>query len=106
MIYNYECDKCNVSFDVIKPVNLYNRPEPCTCGEIARKTFSISRPIIDKTSNEYNPALGTVVKNKAHKQELMKQRGLIEVGNEKPETIHKEMNKTLKHKQDKIWDDL
>jgi hypothetical protein len=33
-------------------------------------------------SPEYNPGLGTVVKNKWHKEELMKQKGVVEIGND------------------------
>ena len=31
---------------------------------------------------EYNPGLGCVVKNKAHRDELAKRKGLVEVGND------------------------
>ncbi len=106
MIYEYHCDTCNLSFDVIKSAKYYNTTETCTCGEVARKIFSISRPIIDKTQPEYNPGLGQVVKSKSHRKEIMKQRGLIEIGNEKPSTIHKEMKKNLDHKLKRNWDDV
>lgn len=106
MIYEYKCDVCNVSFDVVKSVEHYNRPEDCTCGERARKLISISRPIVDKTVPEYYPSLGQVVKSKAHRKEIMNQRGLEEVGNEKPETVHQESKNTLDHKLKRNWEGL
>lgn len=105
MIYEYECDTCNIKFDVVKSVDLYNRTEHCTCGKEARKLFNTSRPIVDRTQPEYYPSLGQVVKSKAHKKEIMARKGLVEVGNEKPSTIHKEMKKNLDHKIKRRWEE-
>jgi putative FmdB family regulatory protein len=104
MIYQYKCDECGNDFDVIRSVKDYNIETFCKCGVKARKVFSISRPIVDKTQPEYYPSLGTVVKSKYHKSEIMKKKGLIEVGNEKPSTVHREMKKTLDHKIKTSWE--
>ena len=53
---------------------------------------------------EYNPAFGQVVKNKNHRNELAKQRGLIEIGNEKPSTLHKHAENTKLENAKRRWE--
>lgn len=102
MIYEYECEECNIKRDVIKPVREYNTPEKCfECGKGMRKLISISRPIVDSMQPEYYHSLGTVVKSKRHRRELMKARGLVEVGSEKPNTVHSSMDKQLASRKQK-----
>lgn len=103
MLYAYECEKCGKTFDVVKPVDKHREKE-FHCNQEAKRLFITSRPIIDHTWAEYYPSLGTVVKSKYHRNELMKKNDLMEIGNEKPETIHKEMKKTLDHKLKTRWD--
>ena len=52
---------------------------------------------------EYNPGLGCIVRNSSHRKELAKQKGLIEVGNEKPETLHKIYDKAREERFEKSW---
>lgn len=108
MIYEYHCERCEKNFDVMKHHDLHRRQEYCPdCKAIGVRRYRIARPIIDKTQAEYYHSLGTVVKNKHHRKELMKIHNLEEVGNERPETLHKEADKTLeskKAKQKAAWD--
>lgn len=55
-------------------------------------------------SPEYNPGLGQVVKNKRHREEIAKEKGLTEVGNEKTESIHKHYDNERADKLKKSWD--
>jgi len=108
MIYEYHCERCDKNFDVHKHHDQHRRQEYCPqCKAIGIRRYRIARPIIDKTSAEYYPSLGTVVKSKSHRKELMKIHNLEEVGNETSDTIHKEANKTLesnKAKKKEEWD--
>lgn len=107
MIYAYECEHCDRRFDVIKSIEDYNREERCACGQVANKLFITNRPIIDHTQPEYYASLGQVVKNKHHRSELIKQKGLIEIGSENPNKMHdradKERAKKLSQRYDEIW---
>jgi hypothetical protein len=76
------------------------RLENCPdCGNILTRVYSFTHFIGAKVENrEYNPALGCVVNNSKHRAEIAKRRGLIEVGNEKPESLQKAAEKTMADK--------
>jgi hypothetical protein len=57
-------------------------------------------------SAEYNPGLGCVTKNKRHRAEICKRRDLVEVGNEKPDTLFKETVEKRKKEREREWKDL
>lgn len=106
MIYGYTCPSCSKTFDVIKRVSEYDKEEKCVCGSIAKRSFAPQRIHLYGTAvveQEYNPGLGCIVKNKAHKKEILKAKGLEEIGNEKPETIHKHYEKVREEKREKAW---
>jgi hypothetical protein len=62
------------------------RNETCPrCGEFSIRAFMPERVYFSgqKVEHaEYNPGLGCVVKNKSHKEDLLKRKGLVEVGND------------------------
>lgn len=86
MTYVYKCLSCGHRFDVIKSVKDINVAETCpVCGEFAERKFFPDRIHLSKTAvthAEYNPGLGTVVKNARHKSDLLKEKGMVEVGND------------------------
>jgi len=104
MIYPYECNNCSSTVEHIRPSSMHTHCETCQCGGVMRQVFSIQKPIVDDMEATYYTALGTVVKSKRHRSELMKRHGLIEVGNERPATIHKEMNNQLQSRLKKYED--
>jgi hypothetical protein len=55
---------------------------------------------------EYNPGLGCIVRNSAHRKEIAKQKGLEEIGNEKPETLHKHFDTARAEKIEKAYDEV
>lgn len=57
-------------------------------------------------SPEYNPALGQVVKNSKHRAEIAKRRGLVEIGNESPDKIHKKHERERAEKRKKSWESV
>ncbi len=108
MVYEYECSQCSARFDVIKRASEMENEEHCRCGELAIRKFVPSRLYFSGTrvqEAEYNPGLGCIVKNKQQRAEICKQRGLIEVGNEKPESIEKQFAQTRHDKWEKSWAD-
>lgn len=53
---------------------------------------------------EYQPAFGSIVKNKRELKDLMKKHNVEEVGNEKPQTIHKHFDKVREEKRNREWE--
>lgn len=112
MIYAYKCDDCEHEFDVVKSVAQMDDPEKCEkCDHSATRQFipnagSIIGLGMKVEDSYYCPALGQVIHSKRQREELAKQRGMVEVGNEKPETLHKEAKKTLDHNLAKRWKDI
>lgn len=107
-IYDYHCEKCDADFEVIKSIKEYDGKDECpTCGNIGQR---IIKPVVfygEKVQNaEYNIGLGKVTKNKQHRDELAKRMNVVEVGNEKPETIHKTFDKAREEKRKKSWDEV
>ena len=107
MIYEYSCTKCKHVFDVIKRVADLDVNEFCLkCESPAERQFTAHIHIMGAGVEhaEYNPAFGQVVKNKTHRKELAKRKGMIEIGNEKPETIHKHFDQGREEKRAKSWE--
>lgn len=113
MIYEYECEKCSANnleslFEIVKPVSEYNKQENCPrCGAVLSKVFGTFQFYGAKNEDaEYNHGLGQVIKSKKERKEVAKRMGLIEVGNEKVESIHKHATITRQEKIKKKWDEV
>lgn len=83
-VYRYECDDCQIINDIVKPMSESSREEKCDkCSTILRRIYTSFHVIGASVENaEYNPGLGCVVKNKKHREEIAKRKGLVEVGND------------------------
>ena len=108
--YEYRCPQGH-DFDVIKRVAEIDRAELCpSCSSscdssarrIARTNFTGAS---DWNTQTFHPALGQVVRNNKHAAQLAKQRGLIEIGNEKVETVHKHFEKQREETREQRWKD-
>lgn len=110
MIYEYRCEKCDSTFDVIKPASEMTREEKCNgCESPAKRMFLPKKLYFCNTAvehAEFNPGLGCVVKNSKHRAEIAKQKGLVEIGNEKTEKIHKKIEKEREEKAKKAYDNI
>lgn len=111
MVYAYRCAKCDHEFDVIKSHKDMERNENCTkCGEFATREF-VPRKVgfigASVTNAEYNPGLGCVVRDKRHKEELCRQKGLVEVGNDfkAPSKMVDHYDKAREEKMAKRWEE-
>jgi hypothetical protein len=79
------------------------------CGESATRQFMPRHLYFTGTKveeAEYNPGLGCITKNKYHRAEIAKRKGLTEIGNEPPERIHKHFEKVREEKREKAWEDV
>lgn len=88
MIYVYSCNGCGGKFDIIKPVGDYNRPEFCPTSHVTM-TRAFAPQIVYLSGTEvqeraWNPAFGQALTRNEAKQ-IAKDKGMIEVGNERPE---------------------
>ena len=96
MTYEYTCDQ-HGAVDVTKSVIYIDNPEPCPlCGVVMTRKFVPSRVHFSKTKvehAEYNPGLGIVTKSRRHRDEVAKERGLIEIGNESVDKIESNLAK-------------
>ncbi len=110
MTYEYLCEECGVLTDIIKSVSDLDRVETCAyCSKHLARQFSPHVHFIGTSvqSAEYNYGLGFVVKNKRHREELAKQKGLIEVGSDygTSEKMQKSFDTERAHKFAKRWED-
>lgn len=88
--YQYQCPKCDLEFEEIKGIKAHCADPSARCTRCEHPCNSadriISRPAAiigaSVSSPEFNPGLGQVVKDKRHKDYLMKQKGVVEVGND------------------------
>lgn len=108
MTYVYQCSACGHLFDVVKPVKDMEVNESCPdCGEYAIRQFMPQRLYFTKTKvehPEYNPGLGCVVRNSAHRKQICKEKGLEEIGNENQDKLFKKMTQDQEEKRDKAYD--
>ncbi len=110
-VYPFYCQKCDEEFESVESIKTYDGDGECpTCQTVSRERVFKAGGIYflgtSVESAEYNPALGQVVKNSKHRNEIAKQKGLIEIGNEKPEAIHKHYDNQRADKLKKSWDDV
>lgn len=109
-LYKYECQDCQIINDIVKPMSESSREEKCDkCSTILRRIYTSFHVIGASVENaEYNPGLGCVVKNKRHREEIAKQRGLTEIGNDfgSGEKMQKHFEKKRKDEREKAWDNI
>ena len=103
MIYSYECPYCDNKFDVIKHHSKHREIENCACGEEAVKLFC--KPMLAKVEpHEFNHGLGCVTKGRKHREQICKDRGLVEVGNESMSKVSEELRESRKRRAS--WDGI
>ena len=112
MIYDFLCEKCDLEYEVIERISEYTGHKSCTmCGNDCIRIFSKVRIHLTGTAvqdAEFNVGLGKITKSKAHRDELAKQLGVVEIGNDfkKSEKIHAHFDSAREDKLKKSWDDV
>ncbi len=110
MIYDYRCLKCEFEFEVIKRLADIDRVENCPeCGGSTDRFIGRAAHVHSSAGDwnrvEFNAGLGCWTKGNKHASQIAKSRGLIEVGNEKPDTIHKHFDQQRKETREQRWND-
>lgn len=109
-IYDYFCEKCDLDFEVFNSITNHHKTEPCPqCKNEAPQDLSRCRPMHTGASvkDAYKcPALGQIVKSDAHRKDLAKKLGVEEIGNEKPDSVHKHFDVSRAEKLKKSWDEV
>ena len=110
-IYEYRCSDCQADWDVVKSMSQLERKETCpACGRengcksrLPPRGTSFSGAS-DWNTQHFSPALGRVVKNHRHARQVAKEKGMIEVGNESPDKIHKHFDDQRQETRKKRWE--
>jgi putative FmdB family regulatory protein len=92
MIYDYRCYGCEKDVEVIKPMSECSRRETCPdCLKELSRLYRLghSQKVLKTDFPYFHHGLGHWVDGDRHGQKIAKQRGLIEVGNERQETFLK-----------------
>lgn len=109
-IYDYSCVKCDLDFEKFNSITQHKPQEPCPqCGNDAPQDLSRCRPMHTGASvkDAYKcPALGQIVKSDSHRKELASKLGVEEIGNEKPDSLHKHFDSARERKLKKSWDEV
>ncbi len=108
-IYPYECQDCNKDFEVAKRMADIDAEEMCRDCASTNTKRTIALAAIEKSSAVqpyYEPALGCMINSKSHKKQILKDRGLEEVGNTSPESMYKHLEVPREKRIAKSWDDL
>ncbi len=88
MIYDYHCNECDTHTEVIKSVRFIDQKEKCQiCDTLMTRAFAPTKIHLSGTAvqeKKWQPALGRAATDNEMRQEA-KRRGMIEVGNERPE---------------------
>ena len=88
MIYEYYCDECSRTTEIVKTIAEIDRHELCEMCDIPMVRHltgkvGFSGEKTESHNSYFHHALGQVVKSDDHAKEIAKNKGLIEVGNDK-----------------------
>ncbi len=109
-IDDYFCQKCDAAYEIFRGIHEYTGKDPCpSCGNVGERDYSSCKIMHTGTSvkDAYKcPALGQIIKSDVHRKELSRQLGVEEIGNEKPDNIHKHFDTSREEKLKKSWDEV
>jgi len=108
MTYQYVCEHCSVCFEVSKKVDQRFGQEFCPmCNHTGKRILFPQHTYLNGTSvqeAEFNPAFGKVIKNKRHRNELAKEKGMMEIGNTSTDSMQKHCDQIMC--QNQSWDNI
>ena len=105
MIFEYLCEKCSLSREVIKSADEHRSEERCTsCDNVMIRIFTPPHLMGIHFDPHFNYGLGEHVSTKRAYKQKIKDKGFVEVGNEKPESIEKYFNQVNKERYNKSWE--
>lgn len=107
-IYPFKCASCQHEFEAWAKISEIDSLEPscpkCYHVNTPKERLFTAKIHLNNTKVEdavFCEALGCVVKDSKHRKKIAKERGLVEVGNEKTETIHKYFEDERKAREQK-----
>ncbi len=114
--YPYECESCQIQFDISKRVSQIDEPEFCAkCDSLASRYISRTHfygagDWNAEVYRSFNPGLGEVVRSKRHQKEILRKmngegRAVEEIGNEPVEKIHKHFDDRREETRKNRWRD-
>lgn len=107
--YDYQCQDCDAQYTTIKSIKEYDGLDTCPkCAKIGIRIISSGIHVIGAAvqNAEFNVGLGKVTKNKYHRDELAKRMNVVEIGNEKPDSVHKHFDSAREDARKKRYDDV
>jgi putative FmdB family regulatory protein len=108
MNYDYKCDEHGV-FEIWKSMHDASRVEHCPqCGKEGIRIWNNRSGFMGEKveHSHFNPGLGCVVKSNRHAQQIAASRGMVEVGNENPDTVHREMESLKEAKREQSYNEV
>lgn len=108
-LYDF-CCTAGHEFAVVKHMSEYDPKAPvtCDCGAPASRDMSKSQSSFYGAKVEdahFSPVLGRVVSSNKEVQREARSRGMIEVGTEKPETLHKHFERQREETRVRRYED-
>ena len=76
-LYEYGCPQCGV-FERYLPVEEYDQPQTCDCGEQARRILSLPTVFVKQDCHYESPIDGRIITSRKARQEDMKRSGCVE----------------------------
>lgn len=110
-LYPFRCTNkdCLHEFDIYSSVAERDAPQTCDRCTAHAERFIAPSAILGADEwdyNHWNPGLGCWTKGTKHAEKIAKDRGMIPVGTEKSEDIHKHFDKQREKKRQADWDKL
>jgi putative FmdB family regulatory protein len=113
-VYDYLCGKCGSPFEEFRGIKAYDSDASANCPhcshlcgsgdrDFSRASYSFIGTNVQNA--EFNPGLGQVVKSAYHKKEILKEKGLVEVGNDfnSGEKMQTHFDKRKAEEREKRW---
>lgn len=110
--YDWLCEKCDLEYETIESIKERQGPYKCTqCGNQCIRSFKRCKFHFTGTKiedAEFNPGLGQITKSKAHREELSKKLGVVEIGNDfkSADSVHEKFDSSRNEKLKKSWDEV
>ena len=107
--YPYLCHDCGQEFEITKRVADFDKKEDCKgcgSGQTERLIAMVNLEHSSMQQPYYEPALGCIIKGKEHKRQILKQKGLEEVGTTSTDNLYKDLELQREKRMAQAWDDL
>jgi Zn ribbon nucleic-acid-binding protein len=91
MRYPYFCTQCDAEYEIVKSLDDIDRVENCDCGHAMSRKISpkimFKNEKVAENQTYFHPALGCMVNSNTQAQRIAKERGLVEIGNDKQDAL-------------------